>query len=327
MHRFLPLFTLIACVGLMASIQRFELSLITLPLKIHDIFTVFLSVVIEATPFLLLGSIIAVLIRNTTFVELVLKHIPKNPILGLPFSAALGSALPVCECGNMPIARSLVRKGLPSAYATTFLFSAPILNPAVFFSTWIAFRGQPTFIALRFVLGFIVAVSAGAYVLWQERRGVSIWKESCTLPTVHQHGHSHKNTEISFSSQVFSEFFAIFPYLVAGALFTSLFQAYVPRDTFLGSDLGIATAILFMMIFAFIISVCSNTDAFLALGFTGIMPPSAILSFLVFGPMIDAKNILIYSRIFTGRGLLLISLLIFELVYILSLATHKFELL
>lgn len=325
-NRYLSLFTFILCVGFMAFFRHFEFSVFVFPLKIHDIITVFLSVVIEASPFLLLGSLVAVMVRKTSFVHTVLKYIPKSPLFGLPISAALGTLLPICECGNMPIARSLVQRGLPVSYATTFLFAAPILNPAVFLSTWIAFRGQPLFIAARFVLGFIVAVAVGAYVLSQEKRGVKIWKVACETKEKSSSGkvHTH-NHDTSFFSQVFSEFLAIFPYLLIGALFTALFQAYVPREVFFNADFGIAIAILFMMLFAFIISVCSNTDAFLALGFTGIMPGAAILSFLVFGAMIDAKNVLIYSRIFTARGLLLVSLFLAELVFLLSLILHKFS--
>lgn len=333
-NRLLPLFALILSVGFVAFFRYFPTTLFVFPLKIHDIITVFLSVVIEASPFLLLGSLVAVMVRRTSFIHIVIKHLPKNPLFGLPISAALGTLLPVCECGNMPIARSLVQKGFPAPYATTFLFAAPILNPAVFFSTWIAFRGQPVFIAARFVLGFIVSVAVGAYVLWQEKKGIKIWKTDCTIPEklsaeeAHAHSadkdHAHDD---SFASQVLGEFLAIFPYLLIGALFTALFQAYVPREVFFNSDFGIALAILFMMFFAFVISVCSNTDAFLALGFTGIMPSAAILSFLVFGAMIDTKNVLIYNRIFTLRGLLLVSLFIAELVFLLCLGLHKFDVL
>lgn len=325
-NRYLPIFTFILCIGLIGLFRYSGIPSFAFPLKFHDIITVFLSVVIEASPFLLLGSLVAVVVRRTAFVRVILSHIPRNPLIGLPISAALGTLLPICECGNMPIARSLVEKGLPVSYATTFLFAAPILNPAVFFSTWIAFRGQPLFIAARFIFGFIIAIAVGAYVLWQEKRGVKIWKVACETPerTSVKENHTHEHTA-SFSSQIFGEFFAIFPYLLIGSLFTALFQAYVPRDVFFNSELGIAVAILFMMFFAFIISVCSNTDAFLALGFTGIMPGAAILSFLVFGPMIDTKNVLIYSRIFTTRGLLLVSFFIAELVFLLTLILHKFS--
>lgn len=324
MNRFLPLFVLFACVGLIAGIQRFGLSLITLPLKIHDIFTVFLSVVIEATPFLLLGAGVAVLIRETTFIDRVINRIPSQAIFGLPVSAALGTILPICECGNMPIARSLVQKGLPIHYATTFLFAAPILNPAVFLSTWIAFQGQPSLIASRFILGFVVAICIGAYIFWQDRLGIHIWRpEVCSLATsrakTHQHAHNSKRT-----TQILDEFTSLFPFLLVGAAFTAVFQAYVPREFFIDSNFGTATAILFMMVFAFVISVCSNTDAFLSLGFIGIVPNAAIISFLTFGAMIDTKNVLIYSRIFSLRGLVFVSILIAEIVFTLTFGMHKF---
>lgn len=326
-NRLLPLFAIILSVGFVAFFRYFPTALFVFPLKFHDILTVFLSVVIEASPFLLLGSLVAVMVRRTSFIHIVIRHLPKNPLFGLPVSAALGTLLPICECGNMPIARSLVQKGFPASYATTFLFAAPILNPAVFFSTWIAFRGQPVFIGARFALGFVVAIIAGAYVYWQEKRGHTIWRNDCRLPEIkkgNEHSHAHDH---AIAPEILREFFAIFPYLIVGAIFTSLFQAYVPRDFFFNSNLDIAVAILFMMTFAFIISVCSNTDAFLALGFTGLVPPAALLSFLVFGPMIDTKNILIYTRIFTPNGLILLSFLIAELVFLFCLILHKFGIL
>src|SRR5262245_13607884 len=75
--------------------------------------------------------------------------------------AGLGMLFPVCECGNVPVARRLVSRGVPAAAAMVFLLSAPALNPVVALSTYAAFREQPAIVGLRLALTFAVAVGVG----------------------------------------------------------------------------------------------------------------------------------------------------------------------
>jgi len=315
--------------GVVALMPLFGLPLATLPPKTHDILMVVLSIVIEATPFLLIGSLASAFVRRSTIVENIIRIFPKNPIIGLPFASLLGVFLPICECGNVPIARSLVVRGLPKAYATTFLFSAPILNPAVFFSTYIAFRGEWLFFAERFLFGFLIALALGVFVLWQEKYGESLWKKNLKHESAHSHSaHASQGCENHGAHQTkmggaLTDFFEILPLLAFGALATSLFQAFVPRELFFEGAISSVSAILLMMALAFVLSVCSSADAFIALGYSGLVPPSALLAFLVFGPMIDAKNILIYGKIFTISGIIRISTVTALLVLISALLTEK----
>jgi len=57
------------------------------------------------------------------------------------------------------------------------------------------------------------------------------------------------------------------------------------------------------MAFAFVLSLCSEADAFVAVSFT-VFPLGAQLAFLVFGPVLDAKLALLYGSTF-GRGFVL----------------------
>jgi hypothetical protein len=66
-----------------------------------------------------------------------------------------------------------------------------------------------------------------------------------------------------------------------------------------------------MMILAIILSICSTVDAFVALGFVGAFSFGSILSFLVFGPMVDIKSVLMYSQVFRRRPVAYIVLLPF----------------
>ncbi len=86
-------------------------------------------------------------------------------------------------------------------------------------------------------------------------------------------------------------------YLMLGAALSALMQTFVPQD-FLSSVAGAAViGTLALMGFAFMLSLCSEADAFVATSFTA-FPLGAQLAFLVFGPVFDAKLAAIYGATF-----------------------------
>jgi uncharacterized membrane protein YraQ (UPF0718 family) len=56
-----------------------------------------------------------------------------------------------------------------------------------------------------------------------------------------------------------------------------------------------------MIALAFVLSVCSTVDAFLALAFVGTFTTGSILTFLTFGPMVDIKSTLMFMGVFNRR--------------------------
>ena len=129
--------------------------------RAQDGVTIFLGVVIEATPFLVLGvlvsQVLALAVRLTGWCR-DCRAVDSRPSTAL---AGLGAAFPVCECGNVPVARRLIRRGVPAGAALVFLLSAPALNPVVALSTFAAFRDRPSIVVLRLSLTFAVAVAIG----------------------------------------------------------------------------------------------------------------------------------------------------------------------
>lgn len=97
------------------------------------------------------------------------------------------------------------------------------------------------------------------------------------------------------------DFFDMGRYLVAGSMLAAAMQTVVPQPVLLSLGDGAVTSILAMMILAFVLSVCSTVDSFLALAFVNTFPPAAILAFLVFGPMVDIKSSLMFLGIFKRR--------------------------
>ena len=122
--------------------------------------TVFLSLFIEAAPFLLVGSIVSGIIAVYVNQEMVERYIPDHPLLAALTGAGLGLVFPVCECGVVPVTRRLYGKGLPLPVGIAFLLAAPVINPVVIFSTFAAFGWGPVLWG-RVVFSVLVAFAVG----------------------------------------------------------------------------------------------------------------------------------------------------------------------
>ncbi|MDJ1185375.1 permease [Roseofilum casamattae] len=120
-------------------------------------FTIFLSLIVEAFPFLLLGVMLSSALLFLVDERRLLGLIPKQPLLGALAGSAIGFLFPVCECGNVPVARRFLLQGFPPSVAVGFLLAAPTINPVVIWSTWTAFRGQPEVVVLRMLFSLIIA--------------------------------------------------------------------------------------------------------------------------------------------------------------------------
>ncbi|NEQ69299.1 MAG: permease, partial [Symploca sp. SIO2D2] len=129
--------------------------------QLNNAFTIFLSLLVEAMPFLLLGVLLSSLLLFFVDERKLLAAMPHNPLLASIFGSCIGFLFPVCECGNVPVARRLLLQGAPASMAVGFLLAAPTINPVVIWSTWVAFRDQPEIVWLRVLFSFTIAVVIG----------------------------------------------------------------------------------------------------------------------------------------------------------------------
>ncbi|NJL42446.1 MAG: permease [Pseudanabaena sp. SU_2_4] len=128
---------------------------------INSAFTLFLSLLVEAIPFLILGVLLSGLLLLFVDERKLISAIPKHPLLGALAGSMSGFLFPVCECGNIPVARRLIMQGAPPSVAIGFLLAAPTINPIVFWATWTAFRDQPEIVFLRVGLSLFIATIVG----------------------------------------------------------------------------------------------------------------------------------------------------------------------
>lgn len=129
--------------------------------QIQSAFTLFTSLLVEAMPFLLMGVLLSSSLIFFLDESSLISKLPKNPFLGAVIGSIFGFFFPVCECGNVPVARRFLLKGLPTSVAVSFLLAAPTINPIVLWSTYVAFRGQPQIVWLRVIFSLIIAITMG----------------------------------------------------------------------------------------------------------------------------------------------------------------------
>ncbi|MDJ1170686.1 permease [Roseofilum sp. BLCC_M154] len=125
--------------------------------QFNTAFTIFLSLIVEAFPFLLLGVMLSSALLFFVDERKLLRLIPKQPLLGALAGSAIGFLFPVCECGNVPVARRFLLQGFPPSVAVGFLLAAPTINPVVIWSTWTAFRDQPELVIFRVIFSLLIA--------------------------------------------------------------------------------------------------------------------------------------------------------------------------
>ncbi|MDK2844545.1 MAG: uncharacterized protein PWP69_1337 [Enterococcus sp.] len=278
-----------------------------LPHSFLQMSMIFLSIVIEALPFVLLGCIISGALHVYLTPERVKKFLPNNKFLSILVGSTMGIFFPSCECGIVPIVNQFVRKKVPTYTAFAFMLTAPIINPIVLFSTFIAFGNSWKFALLRAVGSLLVAVVVGSWLAYFYKQpilneeGLRAMQE---VP-VHQHDHHEKTSRIHAIGHVLDhsldEFFDTGRYLMIGALLSAIMQTYLPTKWILTLGSTKLLAIFVMIILAVILSLCSEADAFIGSSLLSLFGQAPVIAFLVFGPMVDIKNLLMMKRYFNTR--------------------------
>lgn len=300
--------------------------------------TVFTSILMQAFPFMLIGILVSSALHVFVPGEFLMRHFPAKR--GMSFVAALFAGLffPVCECAVVPVVTRLARKGVPVPVAVTFMLAAPIINPIVILSTLYAFPGQPEIALIRVSSGLAIALVAGAVLHMSPEKSAVLLPDDYQQDGYHadrascacgcrRHGHDDfsckkpagaKLTEMLLHAG--DEFFSVGKYLIIGAFVASLTQTLVPKDVFMGLASQTGFSLLIMMAAAFLFSACSTSDAFIAKSFQSRFPPGAVLGFMVFGPMMDIKNLLMLFSGFKKKFVLKLALLISALNFVVFFA-------
>jgi hypothetical protein len=242
--------------------------------------TVFVSIVIQAIPFLVLGVVISAVIAVFVPQSFFAKALPRHPAAAVPVAGVAGVVLPGCECGSVPIAGGLVRRGVTPAAAFAFLLSAPAINPVVLVATAVAFPGKPEMVLARFLASVVTAVLMGW--LWL-RLGKMEWIRLPNRPDL-----DGLSKWAAFWASARHDFVHAGGFLVVGGITAAVLNVTVPPEWLQAVAEYPALAVVALAVLAVVLSICSEADAFVAASLTQ-FSLTARLAFLVVGPMIDMK--------------------------------------
>ncbi|MFC9843398.1 permease [Streptomyces sp. NPDC060223] len=254
--------------------------------------TVFVAVIIQALPFLVLGVLLSAVIAVFVPPSFFARALPSRPALAVPVAGMAGAVLPGCECASVPVAGALVRRGVTPAAALAFLLSAPAINPIVLTATAVAFPRNPEMVLARFVASLLVACSMGW--LWQ-RLGRADWLRPPARPA-----HEGLGRGAAFWGSVRHDVMHAGGFLVVGAMAAATLKAVVPENWLQAAAGNFLVSVLALAVLAVLLSICSEADAFVVASLTQ-FSLTARLAFLVVGPMIDLKLFAMQVGTF-GRG-------------------------
>lgn len=277
------------------------------PHAVRDFFTLTLSVVVESLPFVVLGIVLSILVQVWLPAGWLERWLPRNQILRRACISLLGMFLPVCECGNVPLARGLILRGFTVPESITFLLAAPILNPIVIVTTHQAFGWDGGILVARLVGGFVLANLIG-WLFSRHPDPSSLltprFQAYCEVTEEHDHEHSRMEQTLQ---QFVAEARAIMPALLIGSAVAGAVQVLVPREVLVTLGANPVWSVLAMMALALIVSICSNVDAFFVLSFGSTFMPGSIVAFLVLGPVVDVKMLALMRTTYTTRTLVVIT--------------------
>jgi uncharacterized membrane protein YraQ (UPF0718 family) len=336
--------------------------------RLNNGLTLFFSLMVEAMPFLLLGVLFSSALLLFVDERKMVAAIPRNPVLAAISGGLIGCLFPVCECGNVPVARRLMVQGAPVSMAVGFLLAAPTVNPIVFWATWTAFRDQPEIVFMRLGFSLLIAIIIGCLFstqadirpLLQPNVARTMVPGACPRPaeaadapesTLLQSGTfmlgsqgqpvMRMDTSMAIAASapiarplrerfqlmldnVVLELRELGGVLVLGSAIAAFVQIAIPREVILGLGQGPITSIVAMMTLAWVVSICSTVDAFFALAFASTFTSGALLAFLIFGPMIDLKNISLLLTVFRGRAIVYLFFLAAQLTFAITLMVNLY---
>ena len=296
------------------------------------------SIVMEAAPFLLIGSFIGAAIEVLVPEKTLLRFIPRNPTGQVTVGLFAGMLLPTCECGIVPVVRRLLLKNVPPRAAIPYMLAAPVVNPVVIGSTLFAFQGDISVVALRVVMVIIPAMALG-FVLGDAKPNMVLLAPPVSLKPMseaqaddHAHDHDHDHGHgcgcgcgghepNKFKAVIFhtgAEFLSMARFLLFGAVVAAGFKTFLPPETlamFAGSPW---LAVSGLMVLAILLSICSEADAFVAASFAT-FPTVSKVAFMAIGPMVDLKLIPMFLAVFNRRVALALVVVPVVSVYVMSM--------
>lgn len=266
--------------------------------------SIVVAIVLEAMPFLLLGSILGAAFEVYMSRDTIERFVPRSIAGRVLCGITAGAVLPTCECGVVPIVRRMMGKGVPASVAVPYMLAAPVVNPVVLVSTYVAFQGDWSMLGWRV---FFVAVPAMVLGVMFRKAGAGDLLKGIIPLGGFDAGCScdcgaavSESKFLSLIVHAGNEFLDMAKFLILGACAAALFKTFVPPDVVTSFSGSLFPSVVLMMVLAVVLCVCSEADAFVAASFS-MFPKVSLVSFIALGPMLDIKLAVMFLAVFKLR--------------------------
>jgi hypothetical protein len=117
-----------------------------------------LNTLLESAPYVVLGFFIAGILKFWVPQNILQKHLGGNSPASLLKSVSIGSILPLCSCGTIPLGIGLYRSGAAIGNIFAFMTSTPIISPVLVALSF-------SLLGVKLTVTFIMAAIIGAYAI------------------------------------------------------------------------------------------------------------------------------------------------------------------
>lgn len=270
-----------------------------------------LQLSVEASPWLLLGLLIAGLMKAWVPTKILSRHLGQGN-KAIIKAAFIGAPLPLCSCGVIPVATELRRSGASAPATSAFLVATPetgvdsvsyaLLGPIL------AVYRPITAILSAIFTGMLVATSKTEKQHLANTKAVSSCCASSTAAEVKKS--SVKNSNACCSSKAVQKNTTfinktlsgihysatqliddLVRWLLVGLLFATVVRTFVPSSFLLSYGSGL-DAMLVMIALSIPMYICATASTPVAAGFimAGISPGTALV-FMMAGPATNISTL------------------------------------
>jgi uncharacterized membrane protein YraQ (UPF0718 family) len=121
-------------------------------------FNTLFNTLLESSPYIILGFLIAGILKFYVPQDVLQKHVGTKSPLALLKSVTIGSILPLCSCGTVPLGIGLYRSGAAIGNIFAFMISTPILSPVLIALSL-------SFLGVKLTITFIIIAVVGSYTI------------------------------------------------------------------------------------------------------------------------------------------------------------------
>ena len=283
----------------------------------------------ETAPYLLVGFLIAGLIKVCVPSQAIFGHLGGNDVGSVVRASLYGIPIPLCSCSVIPAAASLQKSGASKGATAAFLISTPETGVDSISVTYALL--DPIMTVVRPVVAFITAVLTGSGVALLVRRG---WDSAGTgelaaVEAGHHHGHDHDGDgdgegqgddacgaaaphyeSVTARVRAASRygFGALLddltPWLLVGFAVSAMIALATPDDLFAKTVPAGWPSMLLMMVVATPLYICATASTPIAAVLIAKgLDPGAALVFLLVGPATNFTTLLVVSRLLGAKAL------------------------